>query len=160
MLSDHGFVAEELQARIKANITSAREEASQQEETADANQEQPPEQQPLDETDETETIDPFAFAKTLSDEIELLPPGTLGRKYPYKCLVCRTRRQPSGKVGDLTCAKPHAVKYFLQRHIESTQHQLNLHKQRQASQGDDAPDVPCQGFLGLQFGGAVALAGS
>lgn len=42
--------------------------------------------------------DPFAYAKQQAPDIVLLPPGFGGKAFPYRCNLCRTRRQPGQRV--------------------------------------------------------------
>ena len=54
--------------------------------------------------------------------IELLPPGTYNKKYPYRCRLCRTRGWPDGRVGELGRLKLYSVKHFVERHLKSDMH--------------------------------------
>ena len=47
--------------------------------------------------DEPEPTDPFAYAKQHHPVISLLPNGTAGKAYPFRCNVCKSRRQPGGE---------------------------------------------------------------
>ena len=96
------------------------------------------------EGDAGETLgDPFSWARSLAPDIILLPPGSFGKKYPYQCKVCVTRRQPEGKIGDLCRPQPKTIKHFLQTHINSSGHQGNLRLMNPKEQSGRLQD--CQG---------------
>ena len=78
------------------------------------------------------------------DYIELLPPGTMGKTLPYRCLGCRTRRQPEGKIGDLNHPSIEAVEFFLKQHFRSQAHKVFLANRDQPKEEEKLAD--CQGL--------------
>ncbi|CAK9098701.1 ZnF_CDGSH domain-containing protein [Durusdinium trenchii] len=63
--------------------------------------------------------DPFDEVKKHQGVVELLPPGTMGKRFPFRCLLCRSGTQPHGRVAELHAAKSKSVKYFLHKHLNS-----------------------------------------
>ncbi|CAK8991551.1 Uncharacterized protein SCF082_LOCUS2894 [Durusdinium trenchii] len=103
---------------------------------------------------EDQDSDPFAYAKKFPGVIELLPPGSLGKTFPFKCLVCKSKTQPQGKVGELSLAKHYSVKYFIDKHLGCVTHKRNLASLSQtaqeagaASMEDEERTVPCSGLV-------------
>ena len=66
--------------------------------------------------------DPLSYAKKMYPVIVLLPPGSFGKKLPYRCTLCKTARWPGGKVGDLCARKSESVRGFLDSHLNSQMH--------------------------------------
>ena len=66
------------------------------------------------------------FVKQFEPWIELLAPGSFGKKIPYRCKACPSKCQPLGKVGDLTQWKMWAVKHFLTQHCDTPKHINNV----------------------------------
>ena len=86
--------------------------------------------------------------------IELLPPGSFGKTLPYRCKVCRSRRWPTGRVGDLCHTRETTLKHFLHRHLDCNSHQANLKKHQGLGPGvesaeaeDDSATIACQGIF-------------
>lgn len=103
---------------------------------------------------EDQDSDPFAYAKKFPGVIELLPPGSHGKTFPFKCLVCKSKTQPQGKVGELSLAKHYSVKYFIDKHLGCVTHKRNLASLSQtaqeagaASMEDEERTVPCSGLV-------------
>ena len=88
--------------------------------------------------------DPWEFARNFSPDIEILQPGAFGKHLPYRCLVCRTKDQPDGKVGNLSIMKVSSIKHFLSKHLESTTHLRFLRARERA---EDEAKVPCLALL-------------
>ena len=86
--------------------------------------------------------DPFRFAR-LFPFIKLHPAGAYGKKFPYQCTVCVTRKAPMGKIGDLTGSKHETVKCFLSRHLECPTHKANYQIYLQKKEEVDAKMVDC-----------------
>lgn len=76
--------------------------------------------------------------------VELLPVGSYGKKCPYRCVACKTRYQPLGKVGELASYKLYQVQHFISTHCEAPTHQQNVMKIK--SMSGDREDVPCEGL--------------
>ena len=79
----------------------------------------------------------------MRSNIVLLEPGTFGKKVPYQCLHCRSKRWPEGRVGD--CSRYHAksIRHFLVQHIGSGMHyRAVVFNQPQQL----VPHVPCEGL--------------
>lgn len=68
------------------------------------------------------------FVQQYAPWIELLAPGSFGKKIPYRCKACPTKCQPLGKVGDLTQWKVWAVKHFLTQHTNTPTHINNVNR--------------------------------
>ena len=66
--------------------------------------------------------DPLSYAKKMYPVIVPLPPGSFGKKLPYRCTLCKTARWPGGKVGDLCARKSESVRGFLDSHLNSQMH--------------------------------------
>ena len=85
------------------------------------------------------------YLKQFAGVIELLPPGTAGKKVPFRCLLCQTRSQPNGKVLELSQLRPHTVQYFVEKHLNCNSHKKNA----KLAEGTAMPSqtrVPCQGL--------------
>ena len=88
--------------------------------------------------------DPFDEVKKHQGVVELLPPGTMGKRFPFRCLLCRSGTQPHGRVAELHAAKSKSVKYFLHKHLNSATHRQNVIK----LQGESKDNyVPCEGMM-------------
>ena len=77
--------------------------------------------------------------------IELLPTGSQGKRIPFRCLLCKTRSQPHGKVGELSAWKLSTVEYFLDKHLSCDTHQKNMRKAK--NKGSEVVEkhlVPCE----------------
>ena len=85
----------------------------------------------------------IAFLKEYEGVIELLPPGTAGKKVPYLCLVCKSRAQPLGRIGELTQMRMCYVKHFITQHTEKCKaHLRNLRTLKEMEQM--RPRVACE----------------
>jgi hypothetical protein len=69
---------------------------------------------------------PFDYVMKFYPVIELLPAGSHGRTFPFRCNVCRSTSQPQGKIGELGLAKAKSVKYFLDSHVQGRTHKANV----------------------------------
>ena len=69
--------------------------------------------------------DPFDEVKKHQGVVELLPPGTMGNRFPFRCLLCRSG-QPHGRVGELHAAKSKSVKCILHKHLNSATHRQHV----------------------------------
>lgn len=135
VLSSCGFVMEDLEKMILEQMAS------------DDPEEGPvPDKNPLlqnvpDEDAPDEVI--WAWVDSLKPNIVLLEPGTFGKKVPYQCTHCRSKRWPEGRVGD--CSRYHAksIRHFLVQHIGSGMHyKAVVFNQPQQL----VPHVPCEGL--------------
>ena len=71
---------------------------------------------------DADDADPLSYARKFYPVIILLPPGSFGKKLPFRCTLCKTARWPGGKVGDLCALKSESVKGFLDGHLNSGMH--------------------------------------
>jgi len=153
VLAQLKFDASDLERAVQSQMTAlvAGEKSAGQDGTgAEKQDEEQDEKQDEKEADQAEVplpLDPFAYAKSLHPIIELLTPGTSGKKYPYRCTVCTTRRQPQGKIGELAAAKPATIRHFLERHLDSVSHRHALQRHKEKIEAEKADHVDCQGFL-------------
>ncbi len=87
----------------------------------------------------------IAYVKTLEPYITLLPCGTYSKRVPYRCTVCKTKKWPSGRVGEASEMKLSVVQHFIGNHVKSSTHYRNL---KQSECVSEAPGVshPCQGM--------------
>ena len=92
--------------------------------------------------------DPFAYIKEFSPHIELLEPGEFGKEFPFRCLLCKSKSWPEGKVGNLVQAKAKSVKFFLDSHCGSAVHRRNKARYDQMFGDGAVPEklVPCEGL--------------
>lgn len=86
----------------------------------------------------------FAFLKQFEPWIELLPPGTDGKKLPYRCKACKNKQQPEGRVGDLGRMKLWSVRHFLVQHVGSQYHKDNVADMEKLQVEVDK--APCEGL--------------
>lgn len=86
-----------------------------------------------------------AVAEEYLPDITLLPRGSLNKKVPYRCTLCRAVKQPYGKVGECGKWRPYAIRYFLEQHVESGLHQQMLIL-RGDIQGEVRDKVKCEGI--------------
>lgn len=84
------------------------------------------------------------YVRKFQGIIELLPSGTQGKKVPYRCLVCKTKSQPRGRVGELGMMKLYMFEHFLEQHMDSISHKKALRKANNLQ--DPRPLVKCQGL--------------
>lgn len=92
---------------------------------------------------ESDEADPFAYARKFEPDIILLPPGEGGKRFPYKCLVCRTKTYPDGKIGELGLAISYSVRHFIDQHLESS-HRKRMLAARGAS--PQSAEDSCEGL--------------
>lgn len=97
------------------------------------------------ETVEEEDEDVDTIVNKYKPFIELLPAGTAGKRVPYRCVVCKTRHQPFGKIGELDEYKPKSVRYFLNQHCKGPTHMKNVEKWNNPIEREDTM-VPCEGI--------------
>ena len=95
--------------------------------------------------------DPWAYVKD-RPEIVVLPAGSFGKKLPFRCTICLTRRNPQGKVGDMVCASFRSVRHFVKQHVESNYHVERL-KENADTAGPIVAEVECQGLAASSFFG-------
>lgn len=141
LLAEHQFNAEDLETQLRTDSSSAPWSDVQPAQpkdlsTKDVQPDQPEDAAPVD-------LDPFAFAKAQAPIIQLLPPGTFSKRFPYQCTICCSKKSPNGKVGELSEAKANTVKHFLQKHLLSTTHVNNLQKQKPILISEN---VKCEGL--------------
>ena len=86
----------------------------------------------------------YEWMKQHEPTISLLPPGSFNKAVPYRCLACRTKTQPHGRVGECKRLKLYMVKHFVGQHIRSVNHQNNLAKMQLVEQSRQL--VPCMGI--------------
>ena len=109
---------------------------------------QPDQDQDHDQPD-AEPEDPMEWVKSLEPVIVQLPPGTHGRKFPFRCTICKTRRQPDGKLLEGVKGNGSSIRGFLQKHIDTPTHQGNLETYNAMPPGnEDVAEVPCEALLG------------
>eukprot|EP00434_Breviolum_minutum_P026649 symbB.v1.2.023553.t1/scaffold2162.1/size87430/2 len=139
--AEHQFNEEDLETQLRTDSSSAPWSDVQPAQpkdlsTKDVQPDQPEDAAPVD-------LDPFAFAKAQAPIIQLLPPGTFSKRFPYQCTICCSKKSPNGKVGELSEAKANTVKHFLQKHLLSTTHVNNLQKQKPILISEN---VKCEGL--------------
>ena len=70
---------------------------------------------------------PMDWVRSLEPVLQVLPLGTLGKSVPVRCNICKTKRQPQGKVFDITCeTNAKAIWRYVQQHLESPGHLQNM----------------------------------
>ena len=70
---------------------------------------------------------PMDWVRSLEPVLQVLPLGTLGKSVPVRCNICKTKRQPQGKVFDITCeTNAKAIWRCVQQHLESPGHLQNM----------------------------------
>ena len=94
---------------------------------------------------------------------KLLPPGTYGKKVPYRCLLCKTPQWPNGFVGEADCVKLDSIQYFLGKHMTCRRHRQESAKEIVSDVREEAvctgislDDPECSGLL-YEFREEVAL---
>ena len=75
--------------------------------------------------------------------ITLLAPGSFGKRVPYRCNICRSKKWPEGKVGELDVLRLGSVKNFLGQHFISQFHIDCLKKEKEEPAEDK---VKCEGL--------------
>ena len=90
--------------------------------------------------------DPWALLNSLKPIITLLPPGTANKALPFRCNVCKSRRNPDGKICDLVHGTWKSVYYFLHQHIDRPVHKSNLAAFLAESNGTSSRVVECEGL--------------
>ena len=84
-----------------------------------------------------------AWLKTLEPMITLLTPGSYGKRVPYRCNVCKSKKWPEGRVGELDHMRFGSVKNFLKQHFSSQTHIDNVNKRKEKP---DENKVKCEGL--------------
>eukprot|EP00435_Cladocopium_sp_Y103_P036042 s1066_g9.t1 len=91
------------------------------------------------------------YVQTFAPVIELLPPGCFGKSYPFRCLVCTSKRWPKGKVADLCHPRLKTVKHFLFQHLNSNTHIQNLRNSENVVSVPEKPaenaEIECKGIF-------------
>lgn len=107
--------------------------------------------------------DPFAILKE-NPFLQLLPLNTHDRRVPIRCRVCKSRKQPLGKVFEAHAVKANVVENFVHQHCVRPGHLANLARWVQNGTGDPGlsgdrgggKSVPCVGMSltmdGSRFG--------
>ena len=92
-----------------------------------------------------EHADPF-FILNFFPELILLDKDYEGRRHPVRCTLCRSRRQPAGKIFSLDKPKAAVVNHFVRQHIMSQTHIAKMAGSTLEEQPDmpDVPDVPAE----------------
>lgn len=77
--------------------------------------------------------------------LEVLPPGTDGKLRPVVCRACRSKKQPNGRVFDLTSQSKQAIA-FITKHCKSWEHRQKLPQWIASRAGENAEGKasPCQ----------------
>eukprot|EP00438_Fugacium_kawagutii_P012511 Skav212719 [mRNA] locus=scaffold113:730213:738201:- [translate_table: standard] len=120
----------------------------------------------MPEQDDQVDEDPFRYAKSKAPMITLLQPGFASKTFPYRCNVCKSRRQPgaaaswpwqrvSGRIGDLCEAKHERVEYYLNKHLFSTSHLARVQSLGDAERQENFVD--CEGIQVSSNGGRLSL---
>lgn len=101
--------------------------------------------------------DSLSVAKEFEPDIVLLPRGSFKKLVPYRCLLCRTRQQPEGKVGECKAMKPYMIRHFLTNHVNSATHQRKMQeREKQIMNADSRKIVKCEGIsLGSSVPGSI-----
>lgn len=60
--------------------------------------------------------------------ISILPPGAFVKKHGYRCNVCKTKKSPEGRVGELDELRLNTVQHFLKQHLKSSMRLKYLRK--------------------------------
>ena len=85
----------------------------------------------------------WEWVESLKPALVLLPHGSFGKKVPYQCKLCTTKRWPEGRVGDCTTSKAKDVLHFILQHLDSEAHRRNFIRK-------ESPEllqkVPCEGL--------------
>lgn len=87
--------------------------------------------------------------------LEILQPGTCGKKVPLRCKVCKSSGQPNGKVFECHRMIRQDVEHWVDQHLRGTTHMAAFDRWRAAGEPsgmeveqpvlDDAPLAPCEG---------------
>ena len=73
--------------------------------------------------------DPMDWVRSLAPVLTVMPPGYQGRAVPVRCNVCRSKRQPDGKLIDLTTtSKARTIYHYVQQHLSGQMHTQNCEK--------------------------------
>ena len=103
-----------------------------------------PTPEPTSNVPNIEDMSPEEVMELFKPVIELLPAGTSGKRNPYRCLACRTRHQPSGKVGELGRWQSKSIYHFLSQHCDGATHQKKLKVMMNVEKADAPEMVQCQ----------------
>lgn len=86
------------------------------------------------------------YIRSLSPIIQLEENGIRkGYKIAYRCTICRSKKQPTGKVNSLVRPKLPVVKHFLKQHMELPTHRKNL-KDYERAQASPSEKPVCSGL--------------
>ena len=137
------------QAKMDAEVVQGVQQGNSGGDPEEAAAQEPADnKQPVDEP-AAEPADPMAWVRSLEPTIIQLPAGTHGRKFPFRCTVCKTRRQPDGKLLEAVSSKPCIIRSWLQKHIDTPSHANNLEAYNAMPPcNEEESEVPCEGFLG------------
>ena len=68
-----------------------------------------------------------------------------GYKFAYRCVVCRTKKQPEGKINTLVRPKLRIVQHFLKQHMCLPSHRKNLKAYNESKDVEKAARKACPG---------------
>ena len=88
---------------------------------------------------EEEIKDPHAYLAQY-DYLEVLKPGEYDKDIPCRCRLCKTRKEPLGKVFELSRMTYSSVKHFVSQHLNGAKHLQLVARYRQQQAASDQPD--------------------
>lgn len=87
--------------------------------------------------------DPFGYVREFSF-LQILPVGSYDKRVPIRCLLCRSAKQPEGKVYECSSIKYKMIKHFTVQHCSSATHLAAVARQFRRSDQDDEDDAKGQ----------------
>lgn len=148
LLEQCNFDQEEFNAALSSWLIGdrsllKRQENNSQEEKKSEDKAEDPADEGAESDEETKIA---KYLKMHEGVIQVLPPGSFGKRHPYRCLVCKTRGNPDGKVGEMGRRKFYSIEHFIGTHVESSMHLRYLKQCEANNQVVDAVKVKCQGL--------------
>ena len=88
----------------------------------------------------------IAWVRTLEPTICLLPPGSFGKRVPYRCNICFSGRWPQGRIGEASEMKLGPVKHFIGNHLRSETHKRKAREADGPSMEIEPDKFACEGI--------------
>ena len=155
-LESRSFDPEELCRRFEDALKEDAAQEANQPEEAD---EERPEPLPLEDGEapganipqqqqDQDEVDPFRYARKFEAYMDLLEPGSHGKRYPMRCRLCKSRKSPQGKIFELSEPRHRCVKHFIDQHVDGVIHVQNLANIQEIPDQPmpEVHQVPCEGF--------------
>ena len=99
-----------------------------------------------DETVKDRREEALAWLRTMEPVISVLEVGSFGKKFPFRCNLCKSPHHPEGKVGELGAMSLGSVKHFVTQHMKSAKHIENRDRDLREPEDLEQARAQCEGL--------------